>query len=56
MAVNAGIKAAKTDYVILLNNDVLVEKGFCRALEKVLDENPKGCHQYPKFQVEISHP
>ena len=42
VAVNAGIKAAKTDYVILLNNDVLVEKGFCRALEKALDENPKA--------------
>ena len=33
-AVNAGIKAAKTPYVILLNNDTEVEYGFVKALEE----------------------
>lgn len=42
VAVNAGILAAETDYVILLNNDVVVEKGFSGALEKALDEHPKA--------------
>lgn len=31
-AVNEGIKMAKTPYVILLNNDVKIEKGFVEAL------------------------
>ena len=41
-AVNAGIRAAKTEYVILLNNDVEVEKGFVLELEKAMDDNPKA--------------
>lgn len=36
-AVNAGIRESKTPYVILLNNDTEVEKGFVRALEHALD-------------------
>ena len=36
-AVNAGIKASLTPYVILLNNDTEVEYGFVKALEKALE-------------------
>ena len=41
-AVNAGIKASDTPYVILLNNDLTVEKGFVRAMEEALDRNQKA--------------
>lgn len=41
-AVNAGIMAAKTEYVILLNNDVEVMPGFVAELEKGMDANPKA--------------
>ena len=37
-AVNAGIEAAKTPYVILLNNDTEVEFGFVKALENALEK------------------
>ena len=36
-AVNLGIAESKTTYVILLNNDTVVEPGFVRALETALD-------------------
>lgn len=35
--VNVGIAAATTEYVILLNNDTVVEKGFVAALEKAIE-------------------
>lgn len=38
-AVNAGIAASSTEYVILLNNDTTVESGFVQALERVMDED-----------------
>lgn len=41
-AVNAGIEAATTEFVILLNNDTTVEKGFVFALEKALENNPEA--------------
>ena len=41
-AVNAGIKAAKTPYVILLNNDTEVEFGFVKALEDALESEKKS--------------
>ena len=41
-AVNAGIKAAKTPYVILLNNDTEVEYGFVKALETALETETYG--------------
>lgn len=44
-AVNRGIEASaesKTPYVILLNNDTVVEPGFVRALEKALDRDRKA--------------
>lgn len=37
-AVNAGIKAAKTPYVLLLNNDVQVERNFVRNLEHAIEK------------------
>ncbi|MCI8504835.1 MAG: glycosyltransferase family 2 protein [Lachnospiraceae bacterium] len=39
-AVNEGIRAAKTPYVILLNNDTKVRPGYVEALVRALDENP----------------
>lgn len=42
-AVNLGVEASKTTYVILLNNDTRVEKGFVRALEAALDRDKKAC-------------
>lgn len=36
-AVNAGIEASRTPYVILLNNDTEVEFGFVKALETALE-------------------
>lgn len=41
-AVNTGIRAADTPYVILLNNDLTVAKGFVGAMERALDRNPKA--------------
>ena len=41
-AVNAGIQATTTEYVILLNNDTTVEKGFVKALEDAMDRHPKA--------------
>ena len=38
-AVNAGIAASDTEYVIFLNNDTVVESGFAHALERVMDED-----------------
>lgn len=40
VAVNAGILAAQSEYVFLLNNDTTVEPDTLSALEQVLDENP----------------
>lgn len=39
VAVNQGIEASATPYVILLNNDTRVEKTFVRELERVLDND-----------------
>lgn len=41
-AVNAGIKASRTPYVILLNNDTEVEYGFVKALEDALEQEKKS--------------
>jgi len=40
-AVNVGIKASKTPYVILLNNDTEVKPGFVKALTDALDKDEK---------------
>lgn len=41
-AVNAGIEASRTDFVILLNNDTTVEDGFVTALEEAMAGHPKA--------------
>lgn len=40
-AVNEGIRAAKTPYVLLLNNDTVVEPGFVAALEDEMEKHKK---------------
>ena len=40
-AVNQGILACQTEYVLLLNNDTVVSREFVEELEKVMDANPK---------------
>lgn len=39
-AVNEGIRAAETPYVLLLNNDTVVEPEFVAELEKAMDRHP----------------
>lgn len=39
-AVNLGIRKAKTPYVILLNNDTRVRRGFIRALYQAAEDRP----------------
>lgn len=40
-AVNVGIRAAKTPYVILLNNDTEPEPGYVEALVAAIEKSPK---------------
>lgn len=40
-AVNTGVKAAKTPYVLLLNNDTVPEPDFVRELEKAIEKHRK---------------
>ncbi|MBQ8527284.1 MAG: glycosyltransferase family 2 protein [Lachnospiraceae bacterium] len=40
-AVNVGIKAAETEYVLLLNNDTVVEHDFVARLEETMDKHPE---------------
>ncbi len=40
-AVNEGIAASDTPYVILLNNDTEVQAGFVRAMEQPLERHPE---------------
>ncbi len=40
-AVNVGIAAGTTPYVILLNNDTEVQEGFVRAMEQPLERHPE---------------
>lgn len=39
-AINAGIRAARHERVLLLNNDVVVLPGFLRELQRVFEERP----------------
>ncbi|MCH5279959.1 MAG: glycosyltransferase family 2 protein [Lachnospiraceae bacterium] len=41
-AVNAGIKLAETEYVLLLNNDTEVTESFVVNLERFMDRHPKA--------------
>ena len=54
-AVNAGIKAATTPYVILLNNDTEVEYGFVKALEDALESEKKSFSVSAKM-VDMKNP
>lgn len=54
-AVNAGIEAAKTPYVILLNNDTEVEYGFVKALEETL-ERRKNSFSVSAKMVDLNKP
>ena len=40
-AVNAGIEASQTEFVILLNNDTVVDTKFVTELEKAMDDSEK---------------
>lgn len=53
-AVNAGIKASKTPYVILLNNDTEVEYGFVKAMETALETEKKSFSVSAKM-VDLYH-
>lgn len=58
VAVNRGICESEKDnttYVILLNNDTVVEKGFVRALEKALDRDDKAFSAAAQM-VNLYHP
>ncbi len=54
-AVNAGIEASDTEYVILLNNDTIVEKGFVSELEKVMESYPMAFSAGAKM-VDMKNP
>lgn len=41
-AVNRGIEASDTEYVLLLNNDIEVSTDFVRCMEESLDSHPKA--------------
>jgi GT2 family glycosyltransferase len=42
-AVNEGIKISNTEYIILINNDTVLDKNFISYLIKFLDKNKKYC-------------
>ena len=54
-AVNEGIRAAKTPYVILLNNDTKVCPGYVEAMVRTLDENPRAFSVSAKM-IQMYHP
>ena len=41
-AVNTGVEASETEYVILLNNDTVPDKYFAESLVKAMDSRPKA--------------
>ena len=53
-AVNAGIEASDTPYVILLNNDTEVENGFVKALEEALESEKRSFSVSAKM-VDLYH-
>ena len=54
-AVNTGIRAADTPYVLLLNNDTRVEPGFVAAMERAMDQSPK-IFSVSSRMIQIYHP
>lgn len=54
-AVNTGIRAADTPYVLLLNNDTRVEPGFVAAMEQAMDQSPK-IFSVSSRMIQMYHP
>ena len=54
-AVNEGIRAATTPYVILLNNDTKPRPGYVAALVRTLDEHPEAFSVSAKM-IQMYHP
>lgn len=54
-AVNTGIRAADTPYVLLLNNDTRVELGFVAAMERAMDQSPK-IFSVSSRMIQMYHP
>lgn len=54
-AVNVGIKAADTPYVILLNNDTKVDSGYVEALERAISRSEKIFSVSSKM-IQMYHP
>ena len=54
-AVNTGIRAADTPYVLLLNNDTRVEPGFVAARERAMDQSPK-IFSVSSRMIQMYHP
>lgn len=54
-AVNAGIEAAGTEYVILLNNDTVVDPAFVSELEKAMDSSVRVFSASAKM-IDMHHP
>lgn len=54
-AVNRGMEACETTYVILLNNDTVAEPGFVRALEKAMDGDRRAFSGGARM-VNLRHP
>lgn len=53
-AVNVGIQAVKTPYVILLNNDTAAEPGYVGALLKAIEASPRIFSVSPKM-IQMYH-
>ncbi|MGN0159635.1 MAG: glycosyltransferase family 2 protein [Brotaphodocola sp.] len=53
-AVNVGIQAVKTPYVILLNNDTEAEPGYVGALLQAIEKSPRIFSVSPKM-VQLCH-
>ncbi|MDR2547281.1 MAG: glycosyltransferase family 2 protein [Lachnospiraceae bacterium] len=54
-AINRGIEAAKTEFVLLLNNDTIIKPGFILALQKAITHSPKIFSVAAKM-LDIGHP
>ena len=54
-AVNTGIRAADTPYVLLLNNDTRVEPGCVAAMERAMDQSPK-IFSVSSRMIQMYHP
>ena len=53
-AVNVGIKASKTPFVILLNNDTEAKEGYVEALIREIERSPKIFSVSPKM-IQLYH-